>query len=80
MNINFQLGSPVPYFNTTATKGNFYIQYPSGYAYWIIQNPDDRTLKDGTYVFPESVLNDWLGDDQVLIDHLLLAAPWEVQL
>lgn len=78
MNISFQLASPVPYFNTTATQGYFYLQYPSGSTYWVVQNQDSVPLKDGTYVIPQSVLSAWLGDDQVLVDHLLTAAPWEV--
>lgn len=80
MNINFELDSPMPYLNTEAVKGNFFLQYPSGWSYWQIQNEAGQVLKDGNYTFSEAVLATWLENDDVLIDDIKAAAPWEVVL
>ena len=78
MNINFELDSPMPYLNTVATKGNFFLQYPSGWSYWQIQNEAGQVLKDGNYTFSQDVLATWLETDDVLIDDIKAAAPWIV--
>lgn len=78
MNINFELDSPMPYLNTTAVKGNFFLQYPSGWSYWQIQNEAGQMLKDGNYNFSQEVLATWLENDDVLIDDIKAAAPWVV--
>lgn len=78
MNIQFQLEAPLPYLNTSATKGWFFLQYPSGWSYWCIQNEENQILKEGNYTFPQSVLDQWLESDDVLIDHLLEVQPWIV--
>ena len=80
MNINFELDSPMPYLNTEAVKGNFFLQYPSGGSYWQIQNEAGQVLKDGNYTFSQEVLATWLENDDVLIDDIKAAAPWEVVL
>ena len=78
MNVNFDLDSPMPYLNTVATKGNFFLQYPSGWSYWQIQNEAGQVLKDGNYTFSQDVLATWLETDDVLIDDIKAAAPWIV--
>lgn len=78
MNVNFDLDSPMPYLNTVATKGNFFLQYPSGWSYWQIQNEAGQVLKDGNHTFSQEVLATWLETDDVLIDDIKTAAPWIV--
>lgn len=77
-NIEFQLNPTLPYLNTQAVKGYFYVQYPSGLSYWVIQNETDQILKSGNYNFSEEVLSQWTDSDQILIDTILSAAPWDV--
>ena len=77
-NINFELIQPVPYINVNATQGWFYVNYPSGYSYWALQDSNGQQLMTGNYTFPEEVLAMWTTSDQVLIDALLIAAPWDV--
>lgn len=80
MNINFELDAPMPYFNTSAVKGNFFLQYPSGWSYWQIQNEAGQVLKDGNYTFSQEVLATWLENDDVLIADIKAASPWDVAL
>lgn len=77
-NIEFELASPMPYLNTEAVKGFFYVQYPSGWSYWEIQNQAGVQLKNGNYTFSQEVLSQWTDSDQVLIDDILAAEPWIV--
>ncbi len=77
-NIEFQLNPALPYINVEANKGYFYVQYPSGYSYWAIQDEKGTNLKDGNYTFSQEVLAQWTTSDQVLIDAILAAAPWTV--
>jgi hypothetical protein len=79
-NIEFQLNPKLPYLNTEAVKGYFYVQYPSGWSYWAIQDEKDTILKDGNYTFSQEVLAQWTDSDQVLIDDILAAAPWDVKI
>lgn len=76
--IDFQLDPALPYLNVAATKGFFYLQYPSGYSYWEIQTEDGQKLKDGNYVFAQEVLAEWTTSDQILIDTILADAPWDI--
>ena len=78
-NINFELNPALPYLNVEATKGFFYLQYPSGWSYWEIQDADGQQLKNGNYTFSQEVLAQWLDSDQVLIDDILAAAPWAIK-
>lgn len=77
-NIEFQLNPKLPYLNTEAVKGYFYVQYPSGWSYWAIQDEKGTNLKDGNYTFSQEILSQWTDSDQVLIDDILAAAPWIV--
>jgi hypothetical protein len=77
-NIQFSLDPVLPFINVEATKGYFYVQYPSGWSYWAIQDEKGTNLKDGNYTFSEEVLAQWTDSDQVLIDDILAAAPWIV--
>lgn len=77
-NIEFQLDPVLPYINVTATKGWFYVNYPSGLSYWVLQDDNNQQLMTGNYTFSEEVLAQWTTSDQVLIDALLAAAPWDV--
>jgi hypothetical protein len=79
-NIQFQLDPVLPFINVEATKGYFYVQYPSGLSYWEIQDPQGIALKNGNYTFSEEVLAQWTTSDQVLIDDILAAAPWDIQI
>lgn len=78
-NIQFQLNPTLPYLNVEATKGFFYVQYPSGWSYWEIQTEAGQQLKNGNYTFSEEVLAQWTTSDQVLIDAILADAPWDVK-
>lgn len=78
-NIDFQLSPSLPFLNVTATKGFFYLRYPSGWAYWEIQDANGTKLKDGNYSFSQELLSQWTTSDQVLIDDLLASAPWIIQ-
>lgn len=78
-NIYFELNPSLPFLNVEATKGFFYLQYPSGWSYWEIQDADGQKLKDGNYAFPQEVLAQWTTSDQVLIDKILEAAPWDIK-
>ena len=78
MNINFQLDDSMPYFNTTAVKGNFSVQYPSGWSSWQIQNEAGHVLKVGNYNFSQEVLATWLENDDVLIEDIKAAKPWAI--
>lgn len=77
-NIDFQLNPALPFINVEATKGYFYVQYPSGWSYWEIQDAKGTQLKNGNYTFSQEVLAQWTDSDQVLIDDILAAAPWIV--
>lgn len=77
-NIDFQLNPSLPFINVEATKGYFYVQYPSGWSYWEIQDAAGTQLKNGNYTFSQEVLAQWTTSDQVLIDDILAAAPWIV--
>jgi hypothetical protein len=77
-NIYFELDPVLPFINVEATKGYFYLQYPSGWSYWAIQDAKGTNLKDGNYTFSQEVLAQWTTSDQVLIDDILAAAPWIV--
>jgi hypothetical protein len=77
-NIQFQLNPSLPFINVEATKGYFYVQYPSGWSYWAIKDDKGTQLKDGNYTFSPEVLAQWTDSDQVLIDDILAAAPWIV--
>ena len=77
-NIEFQLDPVLPFINVEATKGFFYVQYPSGWSYWEIQDAKGTQLKNGNYTFSQEVLAQWTTSDQVLIDDILAAAPWIV--
>lgn len=77
-NIEFQLDPALPFINVEATKGFFYVSYPSGWSYWEIQDAKGTQLKNGNYTFSEEVLAEWTDSDQVLIDAILAAAPWIV--
>ena len=77
-NIQFQLNPSLPFINVEAVKGYFYVQYPSGWSYWAIQDEKGTNLKDGNYSFSQEVLAQWTDSDQVLIDALLAASPWDV--
>ena len=77
-NIEFQLNPVLPFINVEANKGYFYVQYPSGWSYWAIQDDKGTQLKDGNYTFSPEVLAEWTTSDQVLIDDILAAAPWIV--
>ena len=77
-NIQFQLNPSLPFINVEAVKGYFYVQYPSGWSYWAIQDEKGTNLKDGNYSFSQEVLAQWTTSDQVLIDDILAAAPWIV--
>lgn len=77
-NIEFQLNPSLPFINVEATKGYFYVQYPSGWSYWEIQDAKGTQLKNGNYTFSQEVLAQWTTSDQVLIDDILAAAPWIV--
>jgi hypothetical protein len=77
-NIEFILDPKLPYLNVEATKGFFYVQYPSGWSYWEIQDAKGTQLKNGNFTFSEEVLAEWTDSDQVLIDAILAAAPWIV--
>jgi len=79
-NIEFQLNPKLPFINVEASKGYFYVQYPSGWSYWAIQDDKDTILKDGNYTFSQEVLAQWTDSDQVLIDDILAAAPWDVKI
>jgi len=79
-NIEFQLNPTLPYINVTATKGWFYVNYPSGYSYWTLQDSSGNALMTGNYTFSQEVLSQWTTSDQVLIDALLEAAPWDVKI
>lgn len=79
-NINFYINPKLPYLNTEAVKGFFYVQYPSGWSYWQIQNEAGQSLKDGNYTFSQEVLAQWTDSDQVLIDDIVAAAPWDVKI
>lgn len=78
-NINFILNPKLPFINVEASKGYFYVQYPSGWSYWAIQDDKETILKDGNYTFSQEVLAQWTDSDQVLIDDILAAAPWIVK-
>lgn len=77
-NIYFQLDPVLPYINVTATQGWFYVQYPSGLSYWSLQDSNGSQLMTGNYTFPQEVLAQWTTSDQVLIDALLAASPWDI--
>ena len=77
-NIEFILDPALPFINVEATKGFFYVQYPSGWSYWEIQDAKGTQLKNGNFTFSEEVLAEWTDSDQVLIDAILAAAPWIV--
>lgn len=78
-NIQFELNPALPYLNTEAVKGYFYVQYPSGWSYWQIQNEAGQSLKDGNYTFSQEILAQWTDSDQILIDDILEAAPWSIK-
>jgi len=77
-NIEFQLDPVLPFINVEANKGYFYVQYPSGWSYWEIQDAKGTQLKNGNFTFSEEVLAEWTTSDPVLIDDILAAAPWIV--
>lgn len=77
MNVEFVLPQAVPYFNTSATKGEFFMWYPSGKVYWELQTASGIKVKDGNYNFTQQVMNTW-DTDQDLIDALVAAAPWNI--
>jgi hypothetical protein len=79
-NIEFQLDPVLPFINVEANKGYFYVQYPSGWSYWAIQDAKGTNLKDGNYTFSQEVLAQWTTSDQVLIDDILTAAPWDIKI
>lgn len=78
MNIHFQLESPLPFLNVEATKGSFFLQYPSGWSYWNITTESGQVLKEGNYTFPQEVLDTWLENDDVLIANILEVKPWDI--
>lgn len=78
-NIYFELNPTLPFLNVEATQGFFYLQYPSGLSYWVIQDAQGVQLQVGNYTFPEEVLAQWTTSDQVLIDNILEAAPWDIK-
>lgn len=78
-NIEFQLNPSLPFINVEAVKGFFYVQYPSGWSYWEIQDAKGTQLKNGNYSFSQEVLAQWTDSDQVLIDDILAASPWIVK-
>lgn len=78
INIEFELTPAIPYLNVNATKGFFYVQYPSGWSYWEIQDENGTQLKNGNYTFSPEVLSQWTDSDQVLIDDILAAQPWMI--
>lgn len=78
-NIEFILDPKLPYLNVEATKGFFYVQYPSGWSYWEIQTEAGQQLKNGNYTFSSEVLAQWTTSDQVLIDAILSDAPWDIK-
>lgn len=78
INIQFELNPTLPFINTEAVKGFFYVQYPSGFSYWEIQDNNGLKLKDGNYTFSQEILSQWTTSDQVLIDDILAAQPWAV--
>ena len=78
-NINFDINPKLPYLNTEAVKGFFYVQYPSGWSYWQIQNEAGQSLKDGNYTFSQEILAQWTDSDQILIDDIISAAPWDIK-
>lgn len=78
MNINFELDTSMPYFNTSAVKGVFSLQYPSGWASWQLHNESGQVLKVGNYNFSQEVLATWLENDDVLINDIKSAQPWSV--
>jgi hypothetical protein len=77
-NIEFYLEPTLPFLNVVATKGYFYVTYPSGWSYWAIQDDKGTNLKDGNYTFSQEVLAEWTTSDQVLIDAIIEASPWDV--
>lgn len=76
--VTFTLDQNLPFLNTIATKGFFYLQYPSGWTYWAIQDDNDIILKEGNYTFLESTLNQWTTSDDVLITKIKEDQPWNV--
>lgn len=78
-NIYFQLNPALPFINVEATKGFFFLQYPSGWSYWEIQDEKGTQLKNGNYTFSAEVLSQWTDSDQVLINDILAAAPWIIK-
>jgi len=79
-NIQFQLSPAMPFLNVEATKGYFYVQYPSGWSYWAIQTEGGQNLKDGNYTFSQEIIAQWTDSDQILIDDILANAPWDVKI
>jgi len=77
-NIQFSLEPALPYINVEATQGWFYVNYPSGLSYWVIQDSSGQQLMAGNYTFSQEVLAQWTTSDQVLIDAILEASPWDV--
>ncbi len=76
--VHFELETPISFFNTSATKGIFHLNYPNGIAQWTLLNDEGKTLKEGNYTFEKEVLDQWLDSDQILIDALLEAQPWNI--
>lgn len=79
-NIQFSLDPALPYINVTATQGWFYVNYPSGLSYWALKDSVGQQLIAGNYTFSQEILAQWTTSDQVLIDALLTAAPWDIQI
>lgn len=77
MNVEFVLPQAVPYFNTSATKGEFFMWYPSGQVFWELQTSSGVRVKEGNYVFSQQVMSTW-ETDQDLITALVNAAPWNI--
>ena len=63
----------------TATKCWFNIIYPQGDSHVALWTEDTVTAWLGTYKFPQEVIDRWIDSDQVLIDHMKQAKPWEGQ-
>ena len=78
LEITFELIPSLTFINVQATKGFFYLNYPSGVSYWSIQTDDNQILEYGNYTFSQEVLAQWNDSNQILIDTLLAAAPWDI--
>ena len=73
--IGFNLSEPLPFINTEAVKGGWYIDYPSNLLTYVLQSSDTQELTRGMWLVPTQIISNWV-DDSIITNALIDAKPW----